>query len=111
MSLLLHKILHFLESGLKITYSNTLPEGNSIDVKVSSDVLGIEDTQTLVSNKTDEHIEFSNPNEHVIDLDSTEYLDFSVNLGLPGTTPEKPYYVVLKNIRFGDEYTIVRKQN
>lgn len=100
------KAMTLLESGLKITYSNTLPEGNSIDVKVSSDVLGIEDTQTLVSNKTDEHIEFSNPNEHVIDLDSTEYLDFSVNLGLPGTTPEKPYYVVLKNIRFGDEYTI-----
>lgn len=100
------KAMTLLESGLKITYSNTLPEGNSIDVKVSSDVLGIEDTQTLESNKTDAQIEFSNPNVHVIDLDSTEYLDFSVNLGLPGTTPEKPYYVVLKNIRFGDEYTI-----
>lgn len=100
------KAMTLLESGLKITYSNTLPEGNSIDVKVSSDVLGIEDTKTLESNKTDEQIEFSNENVHVVDLDSTEYLDFSVNLGLPGTTPEKPYYVVLKNIRFGDEYTI-----
>lgn len=100
------KAMTLLESGLKITYSNTLPEGNSIDVKVSSDVLGIEDTKTLESNKTDEQIEFSNENVHIVDLDSTEYLDFSVNLGLPGTTPEKPYYVVLKNIRFGDEYTI-----
>lgn len=100
------KAMTLLESGLKITYSNTLPEGNSIDVKVSSDVLGIEDTKTLESNKTDEQIEFSNENDHIVDLDSTEYLDFSVNLGLPGTTPEKPYYVVLKNIRFGDEYTI-----
>lgn len=100
------KAMTLLESGLKITYSNTLPEGNSIDVKVSSDVLGIEDTKTLESNKTDEQIEFSNKNDHIVDLDSTEYLDFSVNLGLPGTTPEKPYYVVLKNIRFGDEYTI-----
>lgn len=100
------KAMTLLESDLKITYSNTLPEGNSIDVKVSSDVLGIEDTKTLESNKTDAQIEFSNENEHVIDLDSTEYLDFSVNLEFPGTTPEKPYYVVLKNIRFGDEYTI-----
>ena len=100
------KAMTLLESGLKITYSNTLPEGNSIDVKVSSDVLGIEDTKTLESNKTDEQIEFSNENDHIVDLDSTEYLDFSVNLELPGTTPEKPYYVVLKNIRFGDEYTI-----
>lgn len=100
------KAMTLLESGLKITYSNTLPEGNSIDVKVSSDVLGIKDTKTLESNKTDEQIEFSNENVHIVDLDSTEYLDFSVNLGLPGTTPEKPYYVVLKNIRFGDEYTI-----
>ena len=88
------KAMTLWESGLKITYSNTLPEGNSIDVKVSSDVLGIEDKKTLESNV------------HIVDLDSTEYLDFSVNLGLPGTTPEKPYYVVLKNIRFGDEYTI-----
>lgn len=100
------KTMTLRESGLKITYSNTLPEGNSIDVKVSSDVLGIEDTQTLISNKTDEQIEFSNKNPHVVDLDLNEYLDFSVNLVLPGTTPEKPYYVVLKNIRFGDEYTI-----
>ena len=100
------KAMTLLESGLKITYSNTLPEGNSMDVKVTSEVLGIEDTQTLESNKTDELIEFSNKNEHVIDLSTTEYLDFSVNLGLPGTTPAKPYYVVLKNIRFGDEYKI-----
>lgn len=100
------KAMTLLESGLKITYSNTLPEGNSIDVKVSSDVLGIKDTKTLESNKTDEQIEFPIENGHIVDLDSTEYLDFSVNLGLPGTTPEKPYYVVLKNIRFGDEYTI-----
>ena len=100
------KAMTLLESGLKITYSNTLPEGNSMDVKVTSEVLGIEDTKTLESNKTDELIEFSNKNEHVIDLSTTEFLDFSVNLGLPGTTPEKPYYVVLKNIRFGDEYTI-----
>ena len=100
------KAMTLLESGLKITYSNTLPEGNSMDVKVTSEVLGIEDTQTLESNKTDELIEFSNKNEHVIDLSTTEFLDFSVNLGLPGTTPEKPYYVVLKNIRFGDEYKI-----
>lgn len=100
------KAMTLLESGLKITYSNTLPEGNSMDVKVSSDVLGIEDIKTLESNKTDELIEFSNKNEHVIDLSTTEFLDFSVNLGLPGTTPAKPYYVVLKNIRFGDEYKI-----
>lgn len=100
------KAMTLLESGLKITYSNTLPEGNSMDVKVTSEVLGIADTQTLESNKTDELIEFSNKNEHVIDLSTTEFLDFSVNLGLPGTTPEKPYYVVLKNIRFGDEYKI-----
>ena len=100
------KAMTLLESGLKITYSNTLPEGNSMDVKVTSEVLGIEDTKTLESNKTDELIEFSNKNEHVIDLSTTEFLDFSVNLGLPGTTPEKPYYVVLKNIRFGDEYKI-----
>ena len=100
------KAMTLLESGLKITYSNTLPEGNSMDVKVTSEVLGIEDTQTLESNKTDELIEFSNKNEHVIDLSTTEFLDFSVNLGLPGTTPAKPYYVVLKNIRFGDEYKI-----
>lgn len=100
------KAMTLLESGLKITYSNTLPEGNSMDVKVTSEVLGIEDTKTLESNKTDELIEFSNKNEHVIDLSTTEFLDFSVNLGLPGTTPAKPYYVVLKNIRFGDEYKI-----
>ena len=100
------KAMTLLKSGLKITYSNTLPEGNSMDVKVTSEVLGIEDTQTLESNKTDELIEFSNKNEHVIDLSTTEFLDFSVNLGLPGTTPAKPYYVVLKNIEFGKNYQI-----
>ena len=94
------------ESGLKIKYTNTLPEENDISFKTTSNILSISKTSTLQCNKTNENIEITNDQEHVIDISSAEFLDFSIDLGLPGTTPEKPYYVVLKNIEFGKNYQI-----
>ncbi len=112
--------IDLLSSGLNITYTNTFPEGNDIQIVVNSDFIGMNDsTGTLKSGKEqkDQKIEIMSEipedNPKIIKLRenpvaNNEYsnYDFKVDIKLPGRTEENPNRINLKNVSFGDEYSL-----
>lgn len=92
------------KAGIKLVYSNTLPEGNDITLNANSSFFALSKQETLKSNSLDAVLDFTNSTENTISTSND--IDFNVNLSLPGATTEHPYYAVLSNIEFGKEYTI-----
>lgn len=103
-------------SGLKGTYTNTLPAGNTITLKAKSGFLKIENSGSekefsLEANKTDESIEIlGEEHEEAISKDPATKVDFVATIELPGYQknegdPKGPY-IELTGIEPGETYTI-----
>lgn len=108
-------------SGLKGTYTNTLPAGNTITgntitLKAKSGFLKIENSGSekefsLEANKTDESIEIlGEEHEEAISKDPATEVDFYAEIELPGYKknegdPKGPY-IELSGIKPGETYTI-----
>ncbi|MCQ2591666.1 MAG: hypothetical protein MJ188_02685 [Treponema sp.] len=60
-------------SGVKLKITNTLPEGNDIEIKLNSDFLGFaERTETITANSTNQEIDFLCPQNHETPLGTEE---------------------------------------
>lgn len=95
--------------GIKIDYTNTFPTGNDFALSsVTSSFLGLssQPTKTLNSNTTDGSISFLTSTDYQCPITSSTQVDFTANLDLPGSTPNK---IVVQNVVPGNTYKIKLK--
>ena len=99
-------------NGLKITYDNTLPEGNDILLKAGCTFLDIpaDKELTLDANTTGRTAELSGTTHNPHSLDPATEMDFTGTLYLPGVSPgatgDELKKAILTNVKPGETYRI-----
>lgn len=102
-----------VNSGLEISYKNTLPKGNdgdnTISMEIVSRLLGINDTgdsrKIMLPQKSETFTSYSTKDKGIPVSPKTDSLDFDVKLILP-RYEGKENYAVLKNVDLDGEYEI-----
>lgn len=102
-----------VNSGLEISYKNTLPKGNdgdnTISMEIVSGLLKIDDTgdsrKIMLPQKSETFTSYSPKGEGIPVSPKTDSLDFDVKLILP-RYEGNPNYAVLKNVDLDGEYEI-----
>ncbi|MGP1458151.1 MAG: hypothetical protein ACTTKL_02440 [Treponema sp.] len=98
------------ESGIKVTYTNTLPPGNDIPVTVNSSFFGLNENATVLSRKVDEKLALTAhkpPATGKTVHPSTESsVDFKAKFSLPGSTSSNSDRATFKDIEANKEYTL-----
>lgn len=103
-----------VNSGLEISYKNTLPKGNggdnAISMEISSDLLNIHDTgekkKIMLPQKSETFTSCSPEGQDIPVSPKTDSLDFDVKLILPRDEGMPDNYAVLKNVDLDGEYEI-----
>lgn len=103
-----------VNSGLEISYKNTLPKGNdgdnAISMEIVSDLLNIHDTgnsrKIMLPQKSETFTSYSPKNEGILVSPKKDSLDFDVKLILPRDEGMPDNYAVLKNVDLDGEYEI-----
>lgn len=103
-----------VNSGLEISYKNTLPKGNdgdnAISMEIVSDLLNIDDTgnsrKIMLPQKSETFTSYSPEDEDIPVSPKTDSLDFDVKLILPRDEGMPDNWAVLKNVDLDGEYEI-----
>lgn len=103
-----------VNSGLEISYKNTLPKGNDGDNEISMEIgsvlLKINDTgdsrKIMLPQKSETFTSYSPKNEGIPVSPKNDSLDFDVKLILPRDEGMPANYAVLKNVDLDGEYEI-----
>lgn len=103
-----------VNSGLEISYKNTLPKGNdgdnAISMEIVSDLLKIHDTgnsrKIMLPQKSETFTSYSPEDEGIPVSPKTDSLDFDVKLILPRDEGMPDNWAVLKNVDLDGEYEI-----
>lgn len=103
-----------VNSGLEISYKNTLPKGNdgdnTISMEIGSVLLKINDTgdsrKIMLPQKSETFTSYSPKDEGILVSPKTDSLDFDVKLILPRDEGMPDNYAVLKNVDLDGEYEI-----
>lgn len=103
-----------VNSGLEISYKNTLPKGNdgdnAISMEIVSHLLNIDDTgnsrKIMLPQKSEIFTSYSPEDEEIPVFPKTDSLDFDVKLILPRDKGMPDNYAVLKNVDLDGEYEI-----
>lgn len=104
-----------VNSGLEISYKNTLPKGNdgdnAISMEIVSRLLNIDDTgdskkKIMLPQKSETFTSYSPEDEEIPVFPKTDSLDFDVKLILPRDEGMPDNYAVLKNVDLDGEYEI-----
>lgn len=103
-----------VNSGLEISYKNTLPKGNggdnAISMEIVSGLLNIHDTgdskKIMLPQKSETFTSYSPKNEEIPVSPKNDSLDFDVKLILPRDEGMPDNYAVLKNVDLDGEYEI-----
>lgn len=103
-----------VNSGLEISYKNTLPKGNdgdnAISMEIVSGLLKINDTgnsrKIMLPQKSETFTSYSPEDEGIPVSPKTDSLDFDVKLILPRDEGMPDNYAVLKNVDLDGEYEI-----
>lgn len=103
-----------VNSGLEISYKNTLPKGNdgdnTISMEVVSRLLGINDTgdsrKIMLPQKSETFTSYSPKDKGILVSPKKDSLDFDVKLILPRDEGMPDNYAVLKNVDLDGEYEI-----
>lgn len=103
-----------VNSGLEISYKNTLPKGNdgdnAISMEIVSGLLKIDDTgdsrKIMLPQKSGTFTSYSPEDEGITVSPKTDSLDFDVKLILPRDEGMPDNYAVLKNVDLDGEYEI-----
>lgn len=103
-----------VNSGLEISYKNTLPKGNdgdnAISMEIVSDLLKIHDTgnsrKIMLPQKSETFASYSPEDEGIPVSPKTDSLDFDVKLILPRDEGMPDNWAVLKNVDLDGEYEI-----
>lgn len=103
-----------VNSGLEISYKNTLPKGNggdnAISMEIVSDLLNIHDTgnskKIMLPQKSETFTSYSPKDKGIPVSPETDSLDFDVKLILPRDEGMPDNWAVLKNVDLDGEYEI-----
>lgn len=103
-----------VNSGLEISYKNTLPKGNdgdnAISMEIVSGLLNIHDTgdsrKIMLPQKSETFTSYSPEDEGIPVSPKTDSLDFDVKLILPRDEGMPKNWAVLKNVDLDGEYEI-----
>lgn len=103
-----------VNSGLEISYKNTLPKGNDGDNEISMEIvsrlLKINDIgdsrKIMLPQKSETFTSYSPEDEGIPVFPKTDSLDFDVKLILPRDEGMPDNYAVLKNVDLDGEYEI-----
>lgn len=103
-----------VNSGLEISYKNTLPKGNDGDntifMEIGSGLLKIDDTgdsrKIMLPQKSETFTSYSPKDKGIPVSPKTDSLDFDVKLILPRDEGMPANYAVLKNVDLDGEYEI-----
>lgn len=103
-----------VNSGLEISYKNTLPKGNDGDNEISMEIgsvlLKIDDTgysrKIMLPQKSETFTSYSPKNEGIPVSPKKDSLDFDVKLILPRDEGMPKNWAVLKNVDLDGEYEI-----
>ena len=103
-----------VNSGLEISYKNTLPKGNDgdneISMEIGSDLLDIKDTgnsrKIMLPQKSETFTSYSPKDKGIPVSPKTDSLDFDVKLILPRDEGMPDNWAVLKNVDLDGEYEI-----
>lgn len=103
-----------VNSGLEISYKNTLPKGNdgdnTISMEIGSDLLDIKDTgdkkKIMLPQKSETFTSYSPKGKGIPVSPKTDSLDFDVKLILPRDEGMPDNWAVLKNVDLDGEYEI-----
>lgn len=103
-----------VNSGLEISYKNTLPKGNdgdnTISMEIVSGLLKIDDTgnsrKIMLPQKSETFTSYSPKDEGIPVFPKTDSLDFDVKLILPRDEGMPDNWAVLKNVDLDGEYEI-----
>lgn len=103
-----------VNSGLEISYKNTLPKGNdgdnAISMEIVSGLLKIHDTgdsrKIMLPQKSETFTSYSPKDEGIPVSPKTDSLDFDVKLILPRDEGMPDNWAVLKNVDLNGEYEI-----
>lgn len=103
-----------VNSGLEISYKNTLPKGNdgdnTISMEIVSRLLGINDIgnskKIMLPQKSETFTSYSPKDEGIPVSPKNDSLDFDVKLILPRDEGMPDNYAVLKNVDLDGEYEI-----
>ena len=103
-----------VNSGLEISYKNTLPKGNggdnAISMEIVSNLLKIDDTgekkKIMLPQKSETFTSCSQKDEGILVSPKTASLDFDVKLILPRDEGMPGNWAVLKNVDLDGEYEI-----
>lgn len=103
-----------VNSGLEISYKNTLPKGNDGDNEISMEIvsglLNIDDTgnskKIMLPQKSETFTSYSPEDEGITVSPKADSLDFDVKLILPRDEGMPDNYAVLKNVDLDGEYEI-----
>lgn len=103
-----------VNSGLEISYKNTLPKGNggdnTISMEIGSDLLKIDDTgekkKIMLPQKSETFTSCSPEGQDIPVSPKTDSLDFDVKLILPRDEGMPDNWAVLKNVDLDGEYEI-----
>lgn len=101
--------ISFEECGLKGTYTNSLPEGNSVSFTTNSNFFGLSNNvSTLEGGKTADLNITSTNQKIVLGSEAGQYnsIDFSAEIALPGADSEHPNQFTISNVKVGETYTI-----
>lgn len=103
-----------VNSGLEISYKNTLPKGNDGDNEISMEIVSrllkindIDDSRKIMlPQKSETFTSYSPEDEGILVSPKTDSLDFDVKLILPRDEGMPDNWAVLKNVDLDGEYEI-----
>ena len=101
--------ISFEECGLKGTYTNSLPEGNTVSFTTNSGFFGLSNNvSTLEGGKTADLNITSTNQKIVLGSEAGQYnsIDFSAAIALPGADSEHPNQFTISNVKVGQTYSI-----
>lgn len=93
------------ESGIKVTYTNTLPTGNDIIAKTDSNFFGLHKTGTIPANTINGKLNMTATGK-IVHPATDDKVDFKATFMLPGATASNPDQAKFTNIEADKEYTL-----
>ncbi len=102
--------IKFGQTNIKVTYTNTLPQGNDIIAETKSNFFGLDAKKPLKAGEANRVADLTNGAnaEKMVYPATDSSADFKVNFTLPGfgTVPGHPYYAVFTGIKLNTPYRI-----
>lgn len=98
-------------SGIEVEYSNTLPDGNAMEMTASSEFIGLTSQPKTIETTTGtekKKIEFHSAAEKIIIINNDTKVDFSANLKLPGYNGTENT-ITISGVEPGESYKIAMK--